>query len=83
MCMVAEGLYIATGTPSLRTELEARRLEQRARRLEFVIGALRDRAGTYERRGSVPRPLDEAITGYSAELRSDRRRLKEMRRSAA
>lgn len=80
--MVAEGLYVATATPSLRVELEARRLEQRTRRLEFVIGALRDRAGSYERRGNVPRPLNEAITGYSVDLRSDRKRLEEMRRSA-
>ena len=79
--MVAEGMDLKPGRPSPRIELETRRLELRTRRMQFVIGALRERADGYERRGTVPRPLHEAIAGFTADLRSDRDRLKKLRRT--
>jgi hypothetical protein len=64
---------------SLRSELEMHRLEHRARRMAFVISALKAREEAYERRGTVPRPLHDAIAGFAAELRHDRQRLRELR----
>lgn len=68
----------APGT--LRADLEARRLEHRTRRLDFVLGALKARAEAYESRGAVPRPLHDAIAGFAAELRQDRQRLARLQR---
>lgn len=66
---------------SLRADHEARRLEHRTRRLDFVLGALKERAQAYESRGHVPRPLHDAIAGFAIELRQDRQRLAHLRRS--
>ncbi|HEU4976158.1 MAG TPA: hypothetical protein VFT50_13770 [Baekduia sp.] len=65
---------------SLRSDLEARRLQHRTRRLEFVLQALKERARGYQERGSVPRPLHDAIHGFTTELRRDRERLRELGR---
>lgn len=58
------------------------RLEHRARRMAFVISALKEREEAYERRGTVPRPLHDAIAGFAAELRHDRQRLRELHNSS-
>ncbi len=56
-------------------ELERRRLEHRARRIEFVIAALHRLADARAPDGPIPAPLRQAIGGFSQELaRVDRRR---------
>lgn len=64
---------------TLATDLEAHRLEHRTRRMAFVIDALKQRRESYKGRGAVPRPLNDAITEFSHQLRSDRRRLGKLR----
>jgi len=55
--------------PSLATMLESRRLAVRARRIERVIDALRERERTRaEYRGAVPAPLRHAIRDFKREL---------------
>jgi hypothetical protein len=58
-------------------DLERRRLEHRARRLHLVVAALRARAGAASASGSVPPALHRALSDFSAELASVRRRLGE------
>lgn len=62
-------------TRTLGADLERDRLTRRARRLDYVLRALRGRASDYERVGPVPPPLHQAITGFARELADDRRRL--------
>lgn len=77
--MIAAEHPPAVRRPTLATELEARRLEHRTRRVAFVIDALKQRRAAYEVRGAVPRPLNDAITEFTHQLRSDRHRLAELR----
>lgn len=59
--------------------LERDRLEHRARRMELVIGALRDRARHHQAHsGGAPPPLLEAIVGFERELNALRHRLEEI-----
>ena len=64
----------------LREMLEHTRLAVRDQRLSHVINALRVRADAYE---SAPRPLRDAIAGFSAERSALRRRLGELERGGA
>jgi hypothetical protein len=64
---------------SLRGELERRRIEHRARRVEQVLAALRARARAREATGGpVPAPLWHAVRGFEAELETVRDRLRHM-----
>lgn len=55
-------------TGSLGEMLEARRLAVRARRVERVIEALRDRERARGGGEAVPRPLQQAIADFGQEL---------------
>lgn len=68
---------------TLASELEARRLEHRSRRLNLVVSALHDRVHAYRRNGHVPAPLQDAVAELSRRLRDDRARLAELRRAGA
>lgn len=68
---------------TLASELEARRLEHRARRLDLVVEALQDRVHAYRRNGHVPAPLQDAVTELSRRLRDDRARLAALHRAGA
>lgn len=58
-----------SGSPtSLANMLEARRLAVRARRVERVIEALRERETARDRDAAVPRPLQHAIVDFGREL---------------
>lgn len=58
-------------------ELEALRLRVRARRMDQVVRALRDRkAASRRERGTVPAALAQAIDGFERELEAARRRLR-------
>jgi hypothetical protein len=61
-------------------ELERRRLEDRAGRMEQVLAALRER-GVYRHAetGRTPAPLGAAIEDFSAELSRVRSKLAEIR----
>ena len=61
-------------SPSLGTQLERDRLEQRAARVKQVIRALRERADV--RHGDPPRPLLAAIEGFGRELTDIERQLR-------
>ncbi|HEU4656603.1 MAG TPA: hypothetical protein VFR97_03720 [Capillimicrobium sp.] len=63
---------------SLGAALARRRIDHRIARIERVLAALRDRALYRESRGEVPRPLRQAIAGFSAELGELRRRRAEL-----
>jgi hypothetical protein len=70
------------GPSALRTtrhtigqELERRRLEHRAQRLEAALRALHVRAADQGRRGAVPPGLSEAIGDFAAELAAVRARI--------
>jgi hypothetical protein len=63
---------------TLAADLEAGRLQHQMRRMAFVVDALKDRREAYAGRGSVPRPLDDAIAEFSQRLGRDRRRLAEL-----
>jgi len=67
---------------TLGSALERDRLHHRTRRIEYVLVALRTRAGEYKRRGAVPEPLHQAIADFSRTLADDRRRLRSMGRRA-
>lgn len=56
-------------------ELERRRLEHRARRLELVIAALHDRERAVGDDQQVPRGLRRSIADFSSELSQVKRRL--------
>lgn len=61
---------------SAASELEALRLDVRARRMTQVVRALREReAASRRERGDVPQPLSLAIAGFERELAAMRRRL--------
>jgi hypothetical protein len=62
-------------TPS--ADLERRRLEHRARRLELVLAALRDGAVPRAEALGAARPLRQAIAGFSSKLEAVRRHLAE------
>lgn len=55
---------------TLGGQLERRRLEHRAQRLHLTILALRERRSIAATAGRVPRPLQQAIGDFSAELAS-------------
>lgn len=57
-----------TTARTLGDMLEAQRLTLRARRVERVIVALREREQDRRRNGSVPPPLQAAIRDFRAEL---------------
>jgi len=59
---------MASGT--LGARLERHRLEHRARRLRLAIAALRERRAASASAGRVPRPLQQAIRDFTAELSS-------------
>jgi hypothetical protein len=69
--------------PTLAADLEAQRLEHRSRRMDLVVEALRDRVSAYQRHGTVPPPLMDAVTEFSRRLHDDRARLAELRRGEA
>jgi|GEM_PF-2675254 len=60
---------------SIGLDLERVRLEHRARRLGFVIAALRRLADTRATDGPSRAPLHQAIAGFSQELAHADRRL--------
>jgi hypothetical protein len=61
---------------SMLRELERRRLEDRANRMEAVVRELRARARhRQDRDGEVPTPLRDAIEGFREELAGIDRRL--------
>jgi hypothetical protein len=64
------GMVSITSFPkvSLGSDLERRRLEQRARHLRLVIALLHERASTSARAGATPPGLQHAIADFSAEL---------------
>ncbi len=66
-------------TEPIAAQLEKNRLELRARRIELVIYALRDRAvyrhGTS---GAAPAALQRAIADFGSQLGATRRRLAEL-----
>lgn len=64
----------------LRAMLEMRRLTHRDRRLEHVIGALRSRADLHE---PPPQSLLHAISEFSRERATVRRRLHDLEREGA
>ncbi|HST39905.1 MAG TPA: hypothetical protein VLK58_10375 [Conexibacter sp.] len=67
---------VASARTSAATELEALRLDVRARRMTQVVRALREReAASRRERGDVPQPLSLAIAGFERELAAIRRRL--------
>jgi hypothetical protein len=68
-----------TAPRTLAADLEAHRIEHRARRLAFVVDALEERRAIYGRGGQVPRPLNDVIAEFSHRLGTDRRRLAELR----
>jgi hypothetical protein len=76
-------LPIPARSATLATDLECRRLEHRAKRLERVMVALHDRAVARATGGEVPPPLRQAIAGFGVELGAVRRRLEEMRDRSA
>ena len=53
---------------TIGSDLERRRLEHRARRVGFALGALRRLADSREPDTQVPAPLDQAMAGFSQEL---------------
>jgi hypothetical protein len=69
----------ATRDPkTIGADLERRRLQHRARRIEHVIVVLRERRALGIQSGSRPAALDQAIAGFGAELASVRERLVRM-----
>lgn len=56
-------------------ELSRQRLELRARRLERVVAALRERERLRTRDGRVPSPLRSAMGAFARELSDVRRQL--------
>lgn len=67
---------VASARTSAATELEALRLDVRARRMAQVVRALREReAASRRERGEVPQPLSLAIAGFERELAAMRRRV--------
>ena len=65
-----------TTAVTLASDLDRRRIEQRAARVDAVVRELRLRAGFHrERHGHVPPPLRHAIAGFVVELRVLDRRL--------
>ena len=78
---------VGSARRSAAAELEALRLDVRARRMTQVVRALREReAASRRERGDVPRPLALAIARFERELAAMRRRLETLeargRRSA-
>ena len=65
---------------TLAEDLERRRLQHRATRLDHVLHALRDRALHRSGDGHVPLPLREAIHGFERELDGVRARLAQFHR---
>jgi hypothetical protein len=65
-----------SASATLGSALERDRLARRTRRMEYVLRALRTRAGEYERGATVPAPLHQAIAEFSRTLADDRRRLR-------
>jgi hypothetical protein len=64
---------------TLAADLDRRRIEQRAARIDAVVRELRLRARFHrERHGHVPPPLRHAIAGFVLELRALDRRLGEL-----
>ena len=68
-----------TSPPTIATHLERDRLAHRARRIELVLAALKERA-VYRSGpgGRTPAPLERAIADFGIELRRLRRRLAEL-----
>ena len=63
---------------TLGSELARLRMEHRARRLELVVRELRRRVEDHAQRGgSVPVPLQEALTEFAGELSEVRRKIAE------
>lgn len=63
---------------SIGLELERVRLEHRARRMRFAIGALRELADSRAADGAAPPALQQAIARFSQELAQVRRRMNEL-----
>lgn len=61
---------------TIGVELERRRLEHRARRIEYALAALRRLADT--RAADGPVPLRQAIGAFSQDLAQVRRRLSDL-----
>ena len=70
-------MSITPGNPpdAIGDELARQRLEMRARRLERVVAALRERERMRARDGRVPSPLRSAVGAFARELSEVRRQL--------
>jgi hypothetical protein len=69
----------ATRDPqTIGADLERRRLQHRALRIERVLVVLQERKTLGLRSGSRPAALDQAIAGFGAELAAVRERLVRM-----
>jgi hypothetical protein len=64
----------AHGAGTLGARLERDRLQERAARLDRVVGALRARARAYDD-AAVPPPLSHSLTDFQRELEAARARL--------
>jgi hypothetical protein len=71
--LVATQTTASPGT--IGADLERRRLEHRAQRIEFALAALRRLADARTVHGPVPPPLRQAMAGFSQELAQVQRRL--------
>jgi hypothetical protein len=66
-------------TATIGLDLEVERLRHRARQIERVVSALRDRAiYRHAVTGVTPVPLERAIADFQIELRAIRHRLTEI-----
>jgi hypothetical protein len=63
---------------SIGAALERSRLEHRARRIEQVLSALKERRDLGPQTGGRPASLDQAIAGFGAELSAVRAQLRRM-----
>jgi hypothetical protein len=77
--MLQEPLHAQAQPARRASELEHCRLEHRARRLDLVIAALRERVSATAQTGDTPAALQQALSGFSSELAHVRRRLHEPR----
>lgn len=73
-----QALTTTHGKATIGVDIERRRLEHRAHRIEFTIAALSRLADTRAPDGPVPVPLREAIVGFSRELAELDRRLTDL-----
>jgi len=63
---------------SIGADLERRRLQHRARRIELALAALQRLSGGRARDGRIPPSLGLAISDFAAELAQTQRRLAEL-----